>query len=76
MKTEINCIDNINLLKSQKSESRKIDFQKSERTKIWSKERSKRGANAMKKKAFINKINWIKPNETKNPYIKEKGFGN
>jgi len=49
-----NSIDN--LKKGTWSESRKMDFKASQRTKEWQKERSKRGAKAMKEKALSKAI--------------------
>lgn len=43
------------------SESRIIDHKKSGLTKKWQKERSKRGANAMKRKAFLKKLLFYSP---------------
>jgi|GEM_PF-5721125 len=50
-----------NLIKINWSESRKIDLKKSQRTKDWQIERSKRGAKAMRNKAFVSRLNIIKP---------------
>lgn len=64
----INTVDN--LIKVSWSESRKIDYKKSKRTIKWGAERSKRGASAMKRKAFWKGIKFIKPRKKqKKPII-------
>ena len=62
-----NPIDNRaeNLILCTWSNSRKIDHSNSTRTKIWQQERSRRGANAMKRKAFLKQIKFINPNDYK-----------
>ena len=58
-----NCLDNraINLIKLTWSESRKIDHKKSELTKKAQLKRSIKGAKAMKTKAFVKRLKWLKP---------------
>lgn len=50
-----------NLVLVSWSDSRKIDFKKSILTIEAQRKRSIKGANAMKKKAFMKKIKWFKP---------------
>lgn len=53
-----------NLIKISWSASRNIDYRNSKRTQKWQIERSKRGAKAMKLKAFFKRIEWVKPRTT------------
>jgi len=50
-----------NLKKVTWSESKKIDYKESDLVKEWQKERSQRGANAMKRKAFFKKLVFYSP---------------
>jgi hypothetical protein len=50
-----------NLKKVTWSESKKIDYKESDLVKEWQKERSQRGANAMKRKAFFKKLVFFSP---------------
>lgn len=50
-----------NLKKVTWSESKKIDYKESDLVKSWQKERSQRGANAMKRKSFFKKLVFFSP---------------
>ncbi|MDR6548495.1 hypothetical protein J2810_004585 [Chryseobacterium rhizosphaerae] len=52
-----------NLVKVTWSDSRKLDHCFSKPTKLWQIERAKRGGQAMKKKAFLNRLKILKPHE-------------